>query len=60
MSSEIVQGIIRALLAAAGGYLANKGYTDSTTWATVSGAIVVVGAGVWSIVAKVLAAKKAK
>lgn len=55
---EMTLGIIRALLAAAGGLLVNKGWADEGTVESVTGAILVVISGVWSMVNKAQTAKK--
>lgn len=57
MTSDQIAGIIRALLAAAGGFIVAKGFVDDATWATVSGALVTVFTAVWSIWAKAQTAK---
>jgi len=53
MSSDQIQGIVRAVLAAAGGYFVAKGYFDSATLNNVIGAILTIGTAVWSVVSKI-------
>ena len=50
MNSDQLGGILRAVLAAVGGYVTGKGYVDSATYLTISGAIVTVLTAVWSFV----------
>lgn len=52
MSMEQIMGVARALLAAGGGYLVSRGLIDPTQLETVIGAVLTVGAAVWSIIAK--------
>ncbi len=52
MTPDIIGGIVRAVLAAAGGYLVGKGTIDAETWATVSGAFMTLAVTGWSIWAK--------
>ena len=49
MNSDQIGGILRAILAALGGFVIAKGYTDAATFATVSGAIVALGVALWSV-----------
>ena len=48
MNSQIT-GVIRAILAAAGGWAVGKGYIDNGTATAVGGAIMTLGAAGWSI-----------
>ena len=48
MSGDQIGGIVRALLAAAGGWAIGKGYIDSATATTISGAIVTIVVAGWS------------
>lgn len=52
MDSSVIGGIIRTVLAAAGGILVNKGYVDDATLQALIGAVITLGAGVWSVIAK--------
>ena len=48
MNGEQVGGILRTLLAAAGGYIAAKGWLDAATYTAVSGAVVTIFVALWS------------
>jgi len=48
MNSEQFAGILRAILAAGGGFIIGKGWFDAATWTAVSGAIVTAAVAVWS------------
>lgn len=52
MTGEQVAGIVRAVIAALGGYLVGKGVTDAATVTAVAGAMATVAAAVWSVYAK--------
>lgn len=52
MNQNMVNGIMRAVLAALGGVLGAKGVTEAETWAQVSGAIVILVTAVWSVIEK--------
>lgn len=57
---DIILGLIRHLLTAAGGALATKGVIsadDSATVETIVGSAIAIAGGVWSIVAKKKAPK---
>lgn len=58
MSNSVVGGIVRTVLASAGGILVTKGYVDDATLQAIIGAAITLGTGVWSIVQKKSAAKK--
>jgi hypothetical protein len=49
---EMILGVVRALLAAAGGYMINQGWADQGTVDGLIGAVIVVIAGIWSIISK--------
>ena len=49
MNNDQVTGVIRAILAAAGGLLVQRGYVDDQTLTTIIGAIMTLGAAAWSI-----------
>ncbi len=59
MTAEQFAGIVRALLAAAGGFIIAKGWLDANTVAALTGALVTVATAVWSVWAKAHAAPKA-
>jgi hypothetical protein len=48
MNSDQVGGIVRALLAAIGGFLVARGVTDAGTVNAVAGAVATVVVAVWS------------
>jgi len=52
MSGEQIAGIVRAVVAALGGYLVGKGLTDAETVAAVAGAAATLAAAVWSVLSK--------
>ena len=52
MTQEQVGGIVRALVAAAGGYFVGQGLVDAETMMTVGGAITTLVVAVWSIYSK--------
>ena len=52
MTAEQVAGIVRALIAAIGGYFVGRGLADAETIAAVSGAAATLAAAVWSVYAK--------
>ena len=52
MTGEQVAGIVRAVIAAVGGYLVGKGLTDAATVTAVAGAAATLAAAVWSVYAK--------
>lgn len=52
MDSSVIGGIIRTVLAAAGGILVTKGYVDDATLQALIGAIITLGTGIWSVIAK--------
>ena len=52
MNGEQIGGIVRTVLAAAGGYFAAKGYLDAATWQTIAGAVATVIVAVWSVKSK--------
>ena len=54
---EMALGIIRAVLAAGGGLLVNHGWADDGTVEGITGAILVISSGVWSVVNKAKAKK---
>lgn len=52
MTLEQILGIVRHALTFIGGMLIMKGTVDATEWAELSGSIIAVIGGVWSIVDK--------
>ena len=52
MTGEQIAGVVRAIVAAFGGYLVGQGITDAETVATVGGAVATLAAAAWSIWAK--------
>lgn len=57
MTGDQVGGIVRALAAAAGGYLVGQGLIDEQTAAAVGGALVTIAVAVWSVWTKKKAAE---
>lgn len=57
MDKNEIYGIVRAILAAVGGFAAGQGYVDSETAMTVAGAVATVIAAVWSVKSKRVAAQ---
>ena len=52
MTAEQFAGIVRAIVAAVGGFLVGKGFADAETVAALAGAAATIGAAVWSVLAK--------
>jgi hypothetical protein len=52
MKPEEFGGIVRALVAAAGGWLVSQGIVDSETMITVGGAVTTIVVAFWSIYSK--------
>ena len=52
ITTEQVGGIVRALVAAAGGYFVGQGLIDAETMLTVGGAVTTLAVAVWSIYSK--------
>lgn len=52
MTGEQFAGIVRAILAAVGGYFVGNGMVDGETVAAISGAAATIAAAVWSVMAK--------
>lgn len=50
---ELVLGVARALLAAVGGYVVNKGIADQETVDAIIGALLVIVTGGWSVWSKI-------
>ena len=49
MNTDQVLGVVRAIMAAIGGLVIGKGYIDAATFTLISGALVTLGTGLWSI-----------
>ena len=49
MNNDQLTGIIRAILAAGGGLLVQRGYVDNQTMTTIIGALITLGAAAWSV-----------
>lgn len=52
MTSEMIGGIVRAILASLGGYAVAKGVIDAGMWTAVSGALVTLFTAGWSLWSK--------
>jgi hypothetical protein len=52
MTAEQFAGIVRAIVAAVGGYLVGKGLVDAETVATLAGVAATAGAAIWSYLSK--------
>ena len=52
MTGEQIAGVIRALVAAVGGYFVGKGLVDADTVAAIGGGLATVATAAWSIWAK--------
>lgn len=48
MNSDQIGGIVRTVLAAAGGYVIAKGWLDAATFTAISGAVVTIAVALWS------------
>ena len=55
MTAEQFGGLVRTVVAAAGGYFATKGFFDAETWVAIAGAASVAAAALWSFYAKKVA-----
>jgi len=49
MSTDAIQGIVRAVLAAVGGFIVGKGWIDADTWTQVGGAALTILTAIWSV-----------
>lgn len=49
---EAILGVVRAILAAVGGYFVSKGVIDEGVVNSIIGALMVILTGVWSVVSK--------
>lgn len=52
MTAEQIAGVIRAIVAAVGGYFVGKGVVDADTVATIGGALATLATAGWSVWAK--------
>jgi O-antigen/teichoic acid export membrane protein len=52
MTGEQIAGIVRAVVAAVGGYLVGKGFADAETVAAVGGALATIAVAIWSVRSK--------
>ena len=52
MSKEQIAGIVRAVVAAVGGYFVGKGMLDGATMETIAGAVATLATAVWSVWSK--------
>ena len=52
MNGEQIAGVVRAIVAALGGFLVAKGVADAETVAAVSGAVATIAVAVWSVLSK--------
>jgi hypothetical protein len=57
MNKNEIYGVVRTILAAAGGVLVGKGYIDSETAVALAGAIATIAAAAWSVKSKRIAAQ---
>jgi hypothetical protein len=52
MTGEQIAGVVRAIVAALGGYFVGQGVVDAETVTTIGGAVATLAAAAWSIYAK--------
>jgi hypothetical protein len=52
LTQEQVSGLIRHSLTFVGGILVMKGIVDEPVWAEISGAVLTLVGGIWSIISK--------
>ncbi len=52
MTGEQIAGVVRAIVAALGGYFVGQGLIDAETVTTIGGAVATLAAAAWSIYAK--------
>jgi len=52
ITGEQVAGVVRAIIAAVGGYFVGQGVVDSETVVAVAGAAATIATAVWSVWAK--------
>lgn len=49
MTSDQITGILRAILAALGGFILAKGWVSAETWAWLTGGVLTLGGALWSL-----------
>ncbi len=52
MNGEQIAGVVRAIVAAVGGYFVGKGMIDGETVATIGGALATLATAAWSVWSK--------
>ena len=52
MTGEQIAGVVRAIVAALGGYFVGQGVVDAETVTTIGGAVATLAAAAWSFSAK--------
>lgn len=52
MTGDQIAGIVRAILAAVGGYFVGQGVVDAETVTAVTGAAATLAAAIWSVASK--------
>lgn len=52
MTKEQIAGVVRAIVAAVGGYLVGKGYLEASSVEAVAGAFATIATAVWSVRSK--------
>lgn len=52
MNPQQIAGIVRALVAALGGYFVGKGMLDGATMETIAGAVATLATAIWSVWSK--------
>jgi hypothetical protein len=52
MTGEQIAGVVRAIVAAVGGYFVGQGLVDAETVTTIGGAVATLAAAAWSIYSK--------
>lgn len=52
MTGEQIGGVVRAIVAAIGGYFVGRGMIDGETVATIGGAVATIATAVWSVWSK--------
>jgi hypothetical protein len=57
MTGEQIAGVVRAVVAALGGYFVGKGMVDADTVASVGGALATIATALWSVWSKKPAAE---
>lgn len=52
LTAEQFGGIVRAVVAAAGGYFVGQGLIDTETATVIGGAVTTIAVAIWSVLAK--------